>query len=73
MSEEMLVTIMPRDDGSGVDVEMAGEISPKFLVIGASMMAARVCILADISPETFLVLLYAALQNENGQDEDPET
>ena len=64
MSEKLLVTFMPHEDGSGVDVEMAGNISPKPLVIGTVLMAARVCKLTDISPDEFWVLLKEAMKKE---------
>jgi hypothetical protein len=64
MNEELLVTIMPREDGRGVDVDMAGEISAKPLIVGTAVMAARVCKLTDISAETFCFMLNAAMQKE---------
>lgn len=73
MSEKMLITIRDKDDGNGVIVEMDGEISCKALIFGATVFAARTCKLAEISPEEFLVLLYVALQKENGEDDNPET
>ena len=68
MSEKLLVTFMPHEDGSGVDVEMAGNISPKPLVIGTVLMAARVCKLTDISPDEFWVLLKEAMKKEGEDD-----
>lgn len=64
MSEELLVTIMPREDGSGVDVDMAGDISPMPLLVGTVLMAARVCKLTNISTDDFWVLLKEAMKRE---------
>lgn len=68
MSEELRATIRAREDGTGVDVEMAGNISPKPLVIGTVLMVARVCTLTDISPDEFWVLLKEAMKKEGEDD-----
>lgn len=68
MSEELLVTFMPHEDGSGVDVEMAGDISAKPLIIGTVMMAAKVCKLTGLSPDEFWVLFKEGMKKVGESD-----
>ena len=67
MSEELRATIRAREDGTGVDVDMAGEISDKPLVIGTASMAASVCKLVGITADDFLVLIRVAMKEDSEQ------
>ena len=68
MSEEAIITILPREDGSGVDVELAGEISAKPLIIGVVTAAARVCGFTGLSVDEFLTLLREAMKIGGGEE-----